>query len=312
MFQIMNIASKDFNLLYLFTVLYEERNLSKASARMHLSQPALSHKLNKLRGEFDDALFVRTGRGLTPTPKADQMAKEVCCLVKSLESFYQQSENQDFLNKADVVHIFTTDFIELLLLPELIERVRQQAPKVKIVTRNTAGQLPLKALEQGDCDLAIAGFYKELPQHFYRQSLVNFAFWVLHDKSHPDCADGLSLETFTASQHVVTTLSGDLHGVVDRKLTDMGLSRDVVSGASSFLVLPHVIRHTNMLLTCLKPVARHAVQLCSDLTCKPPPIELPEVTIEQIWHPRTQEDPLRRWVRQQVKEILSLKAAELI
>ena len=83
----MNIASKDFNLLYLFTVLYEERSLNKAALRMNLSQPAMSHKLNKLRGEFDDPLFIRTGRGFTPTPKAHQMAKQVCCVVKCLEEF---------------------------------------------------------------------------------------------------------------------------------------------------------------------------------------------------------------------------------
>ncbi|MCU4674035.1 LysR family transcriptional regulator [Catenovulum sp. 2E275] len=299
----MNIENKDFNLLYLFSVLYEERSLTKASKRLNLSQPALSHKLNKLRDEFSDQLFVRTGRGLSPTPKADQMALEVCGLVKSIEQFYQQTKDQDFFNKPDNIHIFTTDFIELLILPELIKRVRKMAPKVKIITRNTGGGLPLDAFEQGKCDIAIAGFYQDLPNHYYRQNLAEYQFHVLYYKNNPHCQTQLDLETYINSQHVVTSLTGDLNGVVDKTLAKMGRSREVIAGASSFLVLPHVIRNSTLMLTCLTPIARHATSLYNDLACQPPPLNLPTVQMEQVWHPRTQTDPLRKWIRSQIKEI---------
>jgi len=79
-----NIANKDLNLLLVFHVLYQERNASLAAARMALSQPALSHKLNKLRHELGDALFVRAPRGLTPTPRAHELAPLVQRLVAEL------------------------------------------------------------------------------------------------------------------------------------------------------------------------------------------------------------------------------------
>ncbi len=299
----MNISNKDVNLIFLFNVLYEERSLTKASARLNLSQPALSHKLNKLRDEFNDQLFVRSGRGLSPTPKAEQMAKEVCILTNSIMQFYRQTEDQELATKTDKIHIYTTDFIELLVLPELIERVQQAAPYVKIITHNTLGALPLTAFEQGQCDIAIAGFYQDLPNHYYRQALTEYQFHVLYHRHNPMCQAPLDLETYINSQHVVTSLTGDLNGIVDQTLAKMNRKRDVVAGASSFLVLPHVIRNSNLMLTCLTPIAKHATGLYQDLACQKPPIELPVIKMEQVWHPRTQNDPLRQWIRQQIKEI---------
>ena len=103
--QKMNIASKDFNLLYLFHVLYQERNATLAAQRMALSQPALSHKLNKLRHQFGDPLFVRAPRGLTPTPRAHELAPQVERLVVSLEAFYERCEGQDFLARPARLHL---------------------------------------------------------------------------------------------------------------------------------------------------------------------------------------------------------------
>ncbi|WP_018982324.1 LysR family transcriptional regulator [Salinimonas chungwhensis] len=301
----MNIASKDFNLLVLFTILYEERSLSRSSVRMNLSQPALSHKLKKLRQEFDDPLFVRSGHGLAPTPKADVMAQEVCTLVKSLEGFYVRSSEENIAGRTDTIRLYSTDFIEFMLLPDLIRRMQQKAPGVRIVTRNTTGEFPLKALENGDCDIAIAGFFDNLPNHFYRQALSSFEFAVLSDRQNPYWGAAQSLKNFIRCKHVVTTLNGDLKGVMDKALDKVGAQREVIAGASSFLTLPYVIRSTDLLLTCLAPIAAHICQVEPALAMHTPPVETPPVTIEQVWHPRTHEDPLRCLVRSEIKAILA-------
>ncbi len=301
----MNIASKDFNLLMLFTVLYEERSLSRASVRMNLSQPALSHKLKKLRNEFDDPLFVRTGRGLTPTPKADILAEDVCRLVKSLERFYVRSSEDDFASRTDTIRLYSTDFMELMLLPRLIRRVQEVAPKVRIVVRNTTGELPAKALENGDCDVAIAGFFAQLPSHLFRQSLSQFRFVVLSDRQNQYWGHARTLTNFLRCKHVVTTLTGDLSGVMDKALEKQGLSREVIAGASSFLTLPYVIKDSNMLLTCLEPVAVHICAADPAFEMHAAPLDIQPARIEQVWHPRTHEDPLRKWIRSEIKTILA-------
>ncbi|AOS95728.1 HTH-type transcriptional regulator SyrM 1 [Microbulbifer aggregans] len=301
----MNISTKDVNLLVLFKVLYEEQNLSVAAGRMALSQPALSHRLNKLRDELGDPLFVRAARGLTPTPKAHALAPEVARLVGEIEGFYQNNEEHDFLSQADVVHIYSTDYVEQLLMPALIHRITEQAPHLQLVTHNTRGQLPARELENGSCDIAIAGFYTDLPATFYQQSLHSEEFVVLASRDNQLIKKQLTLKIFLQCRHLVTTLTGDLNGVVDRALQAQGQKRMVTAGLSSFLAPPAVICGTDMLLTCLRSIAEEACRRYPDLKVYPVPLKLEPVQVVQTWHQRTHQDPMRRWLRQQIKEVLS-------
>ncbi|WP_087500856.1 LysR family transcriptional regulator [Pseudomonas sp. SID14000] len=299
----MNITSKDLNLLYLFHVLYQERNGTLAAQRMALSQPALSHKLNKLRHEFGDPLFVRAPRGLTPTPRAHELAPEVERLVVGLEGFYERCEGQDFLARPARLHLYSTDYVEQTLLPRLLPILRNQAPNLTLVTHNTRGQLPREELEKGTCDLAVAGFFTDLPETFHQQRLLSENFVVLASRNHPGLGDGLDLDTFLASDHLLTTLTGDLDGLVDRALRSLGMQRRVVAGLSSFVAPTRLLRGTNLLLTCLRSLAVEATERDDDLIMYPLPLTLPAIEVMQIWHERTHADPLRRWFRQQLRSV---------
>lgn len=299
----MNIKSKDLNLLLLFKVLFEELNVTAAAERMALSQPALSHKLNKLRHEFADPLFVRSARGLTATPKAISLAPAVLALVSSLETFYQDSQSLDFLQQQSRFYLYTTDYIESLLLPKLLSRLMALAPGVQLITRNTMGLLPRQELERGECDLAIAGFYTDLPQTLYQQQLYQEDFVVLLRKQHPLSAAPLSLQAYCQAQHIVTTLTGDLDGIVDKELAKQGLKRHICAGISSFMAPPALVLHNDVLLTCLRSVAESALAQQPQLQIQPCPLPLKTVQISQIWHSRCQDDLLHQWLRKQIVEI---------
>ena len=301
----MNIANKDLNLVLVFHVLYQERSASLAAARMALSQPALSHKLNKLRHELGDALFVRAPRGLTPTPRAHELAPLVQGLVAELEAFYDQCEGRDFLQRAERIHLYTTDYIEQTLLPALLPHLREQAPNLLLITHNTRGQLPREELEKGTCDLAIAGFYANLPDTFRQQRLLSEDFVVLAAHDHPRLAGGLDLPAYLACEHLLTTLTGDLNGLVDRALQAQGQTRRVAAGLSSFIAPSRLVRGSQLLLTCLRSVAEEAVARDASLVLHPLPagLELPQVEVMQIWHERTDADRLRRWLRQQIQQV---------
>ncbi len=255
----MNIANKDLNLLLVFHVLYQERNGSVAAARMSLSQPALSHKLNKLRHQFGDPLFVRAPRGLTPTPRAHELAPHVQRLVGELEAFYEQCDGQDFLARAERLHLYSTDYMEQTLLPGLLPVLRCEAPNLVLITHNTRGQLPRDELEKGTCDLAIAGFYTDLPDTFHQQRLLSEDFVVLASTQNQRLEEGLDLQTFIECEHLITTLTGDLDGLVDRALQAQGLSRRIAAGLSSFIAPTRLVRGTDLLLTCLRSLAEEAV-----------------------------------------------------
>jgi DNA-binding transcriptional LysR family regulator len=308
----MNIDNKDLNLLRVFHVVYQERNASRAAERLALSQPALSHKLAKLRHEMGDPLFVRAPRGLTPTPRAHELAPQVQALVGDIEAFYHRSEGSDFLSRNERLHLFTTDYLEQSLLPGLLPRLRAQAPGVILITHNTRGQLPREELEKGSCDLAIAGFYDELPDTLRQQRLFSEDFVVLASRHNPHLHGGaLGLEQFLACEHLLTTLTGDLHGRVDRALEARGLRRRIAAGLSSFLAPTRLVRDSAFLLTCLRSVAEEAAQRDPDLQIHPLPIDLPRVEVKQIWHERTDADPLRRWLRQQIQQV-SARSGSLI
>lgn len=307
----MNITNKDFNLLLVFHVVYQERNASLAATRMALSQPALSHKLNKLRHEFADPLFVRAPRGLTPTPKAHELAPRVQRLISKMEAFYEQCEGRDFLVRAERIHLYSTDYIEQTLLPRLLPRLREHAPNLQLITHNTRGLLPREELEKGTCDLAIAGFFADLPDTFRQQRLLSEDFVVLACRSNPRLHAGLDLTGFLACEHLLTTLTGDLNGLVDRALAARGLTRKVAAGLSSFIAPPRLLRGTDLLLTCLRSVAEEAVAHDAALCMHPLPLALPRVEVMQIWHERTDADPLRRWLRQQIQQVAEGLQADL-
>ncbi|GGW93189.1 LysR family transcriptional regulator [Alteromonas halophila] len=289
----MNISSKNLNLLKIFQVLYEERSVSGAAERLNLSQPALSHKLAKLREDFDDTLFARAPRGLTPTPRAHQLASRVQQLVRSLETFYDYCDEESFLLRTDRIHIFATDYIEQLLLPKLLPILREQAPNTQLVFHNTRGRLPRSELETGACDIAIAGFFEDLPDTFYQQKVFQEEFVVLASRNNTRIGDTLTLTAFQECDHLVTTLTGDLDGIVDKQLQRSGHRRNVVAGVSSFLSPASVIEGTDLIITCLGTVADHACRQHSGLMSFQPPIDLPKVEILQTWHQRTHDDPLR-------------------
>lgn len=299
----MNITKKDLNLLLVFHVLYQERNASLAAERMALSQPALSHKLNKLRHQFGDPLFVRAPRGLTPTPRAHELAPKVQSLVGELEAFYDLCDGRDFLARAERLHLYSTDYMEQTLLPGLLPILRSQAPNLVLITHNTRGQLPREELEKGTCDLAIAGFYTDLPDTFHQQRLLSEDFVVLASRENAHLAHGMDLNAFLACEHLLTTLTGDLDGLVDRALQARGLSRRIAAGLSSFIAPTRLIRGTDLLLTCLRSLAEEAVERDPDLHMHPLPVVLPRIELMQIWHERTDADRLRRWFRQQVQRV---------
>ncbi|WP_456297134.1 LysR family transcriptional regulator [Vibrio sp. AK197] len=305
----MNLLHRDLNLLLIFHVLYQEQNASRAAEILAISQPALSHKLNKLRHEWNDSLFVKAPRGLTPTPKAHSIAKQINQLVPNLERFYSAHIEPHFEQRDDRIYIYTTDYIEQLLFPPLLCRIRKCAPNVTVITRNTRGALPRTELEKGQCDLAIAGFFKQLPDTFRQQSLMNQPFVVLANTQNQHIRDELDLESYLASEHLVTTLTGDLNGVIDQQLNQLGRQRRIMAGLSSFLVPSQIIADgecPNLVVTCLQSLAKQAVERePKRLVIHELPLEIPTATISQVWHERTHADPLRKWLREQIKDILS-------
>lgn len=287
-----------------FEALLAERNVTRAARRLALSQPALSHALARLRRDFRDDLFVRAGKGVTPTPRALAVAGEVAHAVASLQQLYGDGAAAFSPQAArGTITIATTDFFEQLLLPRLLPYLAQNAPEVTAIFRQTGGELPKAALENGTLDLAVAGFYGELPEGFHQRVFCDETYSCVVRREHPVVKGQLSLETFLKLGHLLVSPQGDLAGVVDRELAKRGLARRIVAGVSGFHTPAAVIAGSDLIVTIPTRLAQQ-LAMVYPLRCLPPPLPLPGFRLTGVWHERTHRDGQQLWVRGTIAKVL--------
>jgi DNA-binding transcriptional LysR family regulator len=296
----MNIRSKDLNLLVIFRSIWEERNVSSAARRLGMSQPAASSALNRLRAAFDDPLFVRVPRGVTPTPLAESLAPQVIAALREIEVlFTPRHEIEPATLEARLV-IAGSDYYGQFVLPKLISWLSKHAPKVTVVARSLQGRFPQEELERGEVDMVIAGFITDLTEGFYRKTLFSEHFSTVVRKDHPVLSEPWTAERFCTLGHVLISPQGDLRGAIDVALAKQGLQRRVVAGIDNFFTPGWVVAQSDLALSAPHHLIEH---YCSYLPLveRPLPFEVPGFSVVQIWHERTHEDPVRRWFRQQVQ-----------
>ncbi len=292
----MHIYAKDLNLLSVFEALMGERSVSLAARKLSLSQPALSHALSRLRRDFDDDLFVRSGKGMTPTPRALELNKRVSLVLRHAQLLYE--EQRAFVPKTIQArwNIATTDYFEALLLPRLLPYLSEHAPGITTVIRPTPGVLPKVELENGSLDVAIAGFYGELPEGFFKRVLFKETFVCVARKGHPRVGKHVSLETFVELEHLLVSPQGDLFGAVDEALEKKRLKRRIVAGVANFHSPAAIVASTDYVVTVPKRIAQLYVET-HPVRWFEPPLAVPGFTLVAVWHARTHRSRLHAWLR---------------
>ncbi|MCX6119387.1 MAG: LysR family transcriptional regulator [Proteobacteria bacterium] len=297
-------ALQDLNLLRVFASLWRERNVSKAAKLLGLSQPALSHSLSKLRSEMADDVFVRSAKGMTPTPKAEAWAPKVLGALASLESAFSDFQEFTPLMATGRITIVGTDLLEYILFPKLLSVLSKEAKDVVLVSRPSDGHFPKGDLERGIVDFAIAGFFGDLPEGFYHQLVAKETYVSIVRKNHPMTGKGMNLKCFQSLAHVLTSPQGDLYGAVDEALEKLGLKRKVVAGVSTFQVLGKLIAESDYCGTLPRSMAYEQSKLYP-IDIFPTPVELNPIQLRMIWHQRTHTNPLHKWVRQKIQTIMT-------
>ncbi len=298
----MNIHNIDLNLLGLFHVLNEEKSVSKAALRLGLSQPAVSNALSRLRGILGDPLFVRGSKGLQRTPRALELEKPIDDFIHSIENILLEPKVFDARSSRATFRLATTDYFEQVFLPKLLKYMEREAPQMTLVSRPTLGKLPKDELESGSYDLAIAGFYGDLPEGYFQQIIFQDDFVCVAGKKHPVHKSKLTLEAYSKYQHLMISPQGDLQGRVDELLKKKNLRRQIRAGVSSFTSTGWALCDTDLLLTCPRKLAQRFTEYLP-LAIQEPPFDLPALKIYQVWHQRTHVSPSHQWLRQAMARI---------
>ena len=293
----------DLNLLRVFRAVERTRHVSRAAEALGMTQPAVSQALGRLRSALDDALFVKTPRGMVPTARAVQMTKPVEEVLARIEADVLQRPQLHLATLERTFRVRTTDYVETLFAPALAVALAQQAPRAALSFRAVGPRLPAEELESGACDLAVAGFFRDVPAGFRQTVLLRDGFASAVRADHPRLRRGpLTLDAFCKERHALVAPDGELRGAVDQALSAAKRARTVALGASGFLSAAWTCTQTDAVLTApARLIALVAERF--GLRVLETPLKLPEIRVAQVWHERHQDDPAHAWLRERVAAV---------
>lgn len=291
-----DILDLDLKLLVAFEAVLMQRNVTAAAQSIGLTQPAMSTALGKLRKVFKDPLFVRTSRGMEPTPFAMQLAEPIRHALHLIRQTLNREKTFEAATSTRTFRIVMTDIGERVFLPALLQRLSEIAPGVNVHTV----QLPVKemreALESGQMDLAV-GFIPDLAAGFYQQRLYKRSYVCVVRGDHPTIGNTLTLKQYLAASHAIVSATGTGHDVVERVLAERGYTRRIALHVTHFLAIPLIVANTDLVVTIPTMLAESYLPTMN-IKLLAPPLKMPVYAIMQYWHERFHEDPANRWLRE--------------
>jgi DNA-binding transcriptional LysR family regulator len=296
-----HLPSVDLNLLVVFDALIAEEHVTRAAERIGLTQPAVSHALNRLRALFGDPLFVRSPRGMTPTPAALEAAPAIRSILEQVEGVLRGSWVFDPKESTRQFVLGLSDYAAFVFLPRLTGRLEREAPGVSLIVRNTSRGVGLPMLDDGAVEL-IAGNFPEPPAHMREELLYEEDFVCAGRDGHPALVGPLDLERYLSLRHLQVSMKGEPHGYVDAVLREQRLKRNVTITVGHFLMAPLLVDTSDLVAT--EP-RRLFGPLASRLPLQifPAPIDIPSFRVVQTWHARHDADPGHQWLRGLLREI---------
>ncbi|MBJ9984676.1 LysR family transcriptional regulator [Acinetobacter sp. S40] len=285
----------DTRLLQIFFEIYKHNSVSKAAEQLNIGQPTLSIALNKLREHFKDQLFVRIENKMQPTELSKQiypLVVEILNRLKLVQSynieFDPQTSNYQF-------RISMTDISHLVLLPKLINYLRENAPNIRLEIIPITADTPV-LMSNGEIDLAI-GFLPQLEAGFYQQTLFQQHYVCIASQNHPRLTGPtLSDEEFRQELHIDIFATGG-HYVLEHELQKLGVNRNILLRLPSYLGVGLVVQDTDAIAT----IPHYLSQLLlvrGNLQILELPYHFPTYSVKQHWHSRAHKTPSNQWLRQ--------------
>lgn len=287
----------DLELLSIFDEIYKTGNVTRAAANLGLPQSTVSVGLGRLREHFNDRLFARTARGMLPTPRAQSAIADVRLALQALQHALADQPLFDPSASAREFRICMTDISEIVLLPRLLNLLREVGPGIRVAISKISPDSPAE-LAAGSVDLAL-GFMPHLEAGFYQQVLFDQHFVCLAAAGHPRVGAALTAEALAREAHIRVLTSGTGHAIVDKVLMEAGIERRFALRLPSFLGVARIVAQTELL--AIVP-HRYAAEVAGGEAVRalPVPVELPRFQVKQHWHERYHADVSNRWLRQTV------------
>src|SRR5579859_25727 len=302
------LSAIDLNVLVALDALLSEQNVTRAAARIGRSQPATSHALNRARELFNDPLLVRVRGSLELTARGRLIAPKIHRLLRELGAVLDAQKDFDPA-AIECVTIGATDYVGFVLLPHLLSILQRVAPRLSVRLRTVEGLDALGPVIRGAVDLAL-GSFPQIPAGLRTEDLFDEEFVCVRRGTRGKPRPRVSVEQFAALGHVLVASPASGRGPVDHALARTGHSRHIAAYVPQFLVAPSIVAGTDLVLTTGRRIAERLAPALG-LDTFAPPFPLKPFTVRMVWHPRTEDDSVGRWLRSAMREATSrLRAAE--
>ena len=288
----MKIKDTDLNLFIAFDVIYTEKNLTKSGQVLGITQPAVSNALARLRDLFNDELFIRTSRGMIPTPVANQLIGDIRNALSLIQNTISVSEKFDPSTADMTFKISIGDTSEYRLLPLLIKELAEIAPKVKVETYLTARKDAPRELASGAIDFSIDPPLQS-DQHLKHEKIYQEDYVMIVRKDHPILKkQKITIEDYLDLSHIHISNRKTGMGHVDMTLYKLGLTRDIYLRAQHFLVAPYIVEQSDMAITTTKGFA-----VDRNLAWRELPFDIDPLVLHLYWHENNDNESSSKWMR---------------
>ncbi len=302
------LAQLDLNLLRVFDAVARERHVTRAAQRLHLSQPAVSNALARLRAALGDELFLRRPGGVEPTELALALAGPVTEALDRLAEALSVRAPFDPATSSRVFPLALSEYAEAVLAPPLLERLRRDAPGCLLAVRHADRTNAYDLLERGEAQLAVAVLPEPTAIHT-RVRLLPEGFLTLMRRDHPLAEGALDLARFTSVPHLLHSPNGSRDGALDGPLGEAGFPRRLGAVVAHLSAVPEILARTDMVITLS---ARLAERLCAGnpgLVCRSPPVEVRHTRLSLVFHRRFEADSGHAWLRRLILEVARAQQA---
>jgi DNA-binding transcriptional LysR family regulator len=301
----MDLRNFDLNLLVVLHMLIAERSVSNTAKKLHLSQPATSAALKRLRLALGDRILVRDGLQMVLTPRAEELLAPLEAILGEIERTLTSPEpfNPGAVDRT--MRIATNDYGAFILIPPLMQRLEslveplgtRLAPNINIEVWEI-GRDAIAALKEGKIDLAIADGWT-LKQCQCTEILFSETFTCLARADHPRIQGELTLDRYLAEEHILVSPRGRVLGHVDAVLEKQGWERKVRLTLPHVLAVPAAVAATDGIVTIASRIAQQ-IAASYDLQILSPPIEVGDFQVAMAWRSALTNDSAIQWLRSEL------------
>lgn len=293
--KVADLGTLDLNLLRVFDAVARERHVTRAAKRLHLSQPAVSNALARLRQALGDELFLRRPGGVEPTALALSLAGPVAGALDRIAAAISSQAPFDPATSTAVFQVAFSEYAEAVLAPPLLERLAREAPRCLLAIRHCDRTNWEELLNGGAATLAVA-VLPEPPALYTRLRLLPEAFRTVMRAGHPLAEGELTVARFVSVPHILHSPNGSRDGALDAVLEKAGHPRRLGAVVAHLEAVPEILRRTDMVITLSARLARQMAAAHGFVT-RDPPVAVRHTRLSLVFHRRFEADAAHAWLR---------------